>query len=309
LARKVGAEDLKFDQIDLVALPNSRVVAAGAKYEADLFIAASSSAAENPGMTFNGKEIKVVNGKGKIEFTAQGGGYDKDGIAKKSYIATVTLKDSVYKDTIEYFVAKPVIQVQSASVQALYLNCGNELQVNCPQLGSAYSPTFTATGAQTIKGAKTGQVTVVPSAADVNLNVYNSGNLLGTEPFKVRRIPKPEIRLYNRGREVNVKQGETVSALRQLDIKAIPDESFKTFLPKDARYRVTGWEVTLARGKRPVAPPSKVTNESLAVGTLMQKAKEGDRIVVEVKQVQRMNFRGQTENVNVGNVIFNIPLN
>jgi hypothetical protein len=183
------------------------------------------------------------------------------------------------------------------------------LQVNCPQLGSAYSPTFTATGAQTIKGAKTGQVTVVPSAADVNLNVYNSGNLLGTEPFKVRRIPKPEIRLYNRGREVNVKQGETVSALRQLDIKAIPDESFKTFLPKDVRYRVTGWEVTLARGKRPVAPPSKVTNESLAVGTLMQKAKEGDRIVVEVKQVQRMNFRGQTENVNVGNVIFNIPLN
>ena len=97
LAREVGAEDLKFDQIDLVALPNSRVVAAGAKYEADLFIAASSSAAENPDMTFNGEEIKVVNGKGKIEFMAKGGNYDKDGIAKKSYIATVTLKDSVYQ--------------------------------------------------------------------------------------------------------------------------------------------------------------------------------------------------------------------
>ena len=107
LAEKVGAKDLKFDQINLVALPNSRVVAAGAKYEADLFIAASSSAAENPAMTFNGKEVNVVGGKGKIEFTAQGGGYDKDGIAKKSYIATVELKDSVYKDTIEYFVAKP----------------------------------------------------------------------------------------------------------------------------------------------------------------------------------------------------------
>ena len=309
LARDVGAEDLKFDQIDLVALPNSRVVAAGAKYEADLFIAASSSAAENPDMTFNGKEIKVVNGKGKIEFMAKGGNYDKDGIAKKSYIATVTLKDSVYRDTIEYFVAKPVIQVQSASVQALYLNCGNELQINCPQLGSAYSPTFTATGAQTIKGAKTGQVTVVPNAAEVKLNVYNSGNLLGSEPFKVRRVPKPSIKLFNRGKEVNVKQGENISALRQLNIKAIPDESFKTFLPKDARYRVTGWEVTLARGKRPVAPPSKVTTETLTVGSLMQKAKAGDRVVVEVKRVQRMNFRGKTENVNVGNVFFNVPLN
>ena len=66
LARDVGAEDLKFDQIDLVALPNSRVVAAGAKYQADLFIAASSSAAENPDMTFNGKDIEVINGKGRL---------------------------------------------------------------------------------------------------------------------------------------------------------------------------------------------------------------------------------------------------
>jgi hypothetical protein len=115
--------------------------------------------------------------------------------------------------------------------------------------------------------------------------------------------------LYNRGKEVNIKQGENISALRQLNIKAIPDESFKTFLPKDARYRITGWEVTLARGKRPVAPPAKVTSETLTVGTLMQKAKAGDRIVVEVKRVQRMNFQGKTENVNVGNVIFNIPLN
>jgi len=309
LAEKVGAKDLKFDQISLVALPNSRVVAAGAKYEADLFIAASSSAAENPAMTFNGKEVNVVGGKGKIEFTAQGGGYDKDGIAKKSYIATVELKDSVYKDTIEYFVAKPVIQVQSASVQALYLNCGNELQINCPQLGSAYSPNFTASGANTIRGAKTGMVTVVPNSAEVKLNVYNSGNLLGTENFKVRRIPKPTIKLYNRGKEVNVKQGENISGLRQLNIKAIPDESFKTFLPKDARYRVTGWELTLARGKRPVQPPSKVSKESMSVGGMMQKARPGDRIVVEVKRVSRMNFQGKTENVNVGNVFFNVPLN
>jgi len=309
LARDVGAQDLKFDLIDLVALPNSRVVAAGAKYEAELFIAASSSAAENPDMTFNGKEIEVINGKGKISFLAKAVNYDKDGISKQRYIATVTLKDSVYRDTIEYFVARPVIQIQSASVQALYLNCGNELQVNCPQLGSAYSPTFTATGASTIRGAKTGQVTLVPNAADVKLNVYNSGTLLGTENFKVRRVPKPTIRLYNRGKEVNIKQGENISGLRQLNIKAIPDESFKTFLPKDARYRITGWEVTLARGKRPVAPPSKVTKETLTIGTLMQKAKPGDRVVIEVKRVQRMNFRGKTENVNMGNVFFNIPLN
>ena len=309
LARDVGAADLKFDQISLVALPNSRVVAAGAKYEADLFISAASSGIQNPEMTFNGKEINVEAGKGKISFTASGGNYDKEGVAKKSYIATVKLKDSVYMDTITYFVARPVIQVQSAAVQALYLNCGNEMQVNCPQLGTSYKPTFKATGASSIPGAKTGLVTLVPNAKEVKLNVYNGGNLLGTETFKVRRVPKPEIRLTSRGKAINAKSGESISALRSLDIAAIPDADFKAFLPKDARYRVTGWEVTLARGKRPVGPPQKLSKQKASLGALMQKAKPGDRIVVEVKRVQRMNFRNQTENVSIGTSTFVVPLN
>lgn len=312
LARKVGAADLKFDNILAMVRPESKIVAAGTKYEADMFIAASSSAV-TPTMKLNGTSIPVENGLGKVEFIAKADNYDKDGLAKKTYTAEITIDvpgggDTTYTNTIEYFVARPVIQVQSASVQALYLNCGNELNIQIPALGSSYNPSFSATGASAIEGSQKGLVTVVPTAADVTLNVSSNGNYIGSEKFRVRRIPLPTIKALSGGRELNLKSGVSAPGPRSLEIKAIPDQSFAEFLPKDARYRVSQWEVTLARGARPVKT-ERVTAETINLSSFAALARPGDRIVIEVKQVQRMNFRGNVENVNVGSEIIQIPLN
>jgi hypothetical protein len=102
--------------------------------------------------------------------------------------------------------------------------------------------------------------------------------------------------------------GEGIARLRSIDVKAVPDESFAQFLPKDARYRVTRWEVTLARGSRPVGQPKRVTSESASLADFASRARPGDRLVIEVKQVQRMNFRGQVENVNIGTFTSVVPL-
>lgn len=310
LARKVGAGDLKFDVINLVALPESRIVAAGAKYKADLFIAASSSAAENPEMTYEGKPISVEDGKGKIEFVATPGAYDKDGLARKTFKATVTLKDSVYSGEIEYFVARPVIQVQSAALNTLYLNCGNKLNVLVPALGASYNPSFSATGASLLTGSEKGVVTVVPSAPKVKLTVRNDGNLIGDVDFNVQRIPKPEIQYYNGSRPVNSKQGESVSTFRMIRAQALAEDNFKAQLPDDSQYRITNWTITLVRGARPVGPPVRATSEQVNITQLMSQARAGDRLLVEIDKVMRRNFRGNTEEVNVGTeAIMSIPLN
>ncbi|MDN4166148.1 gliding motility protein GldM [Cytophagales bacterium LB-30] len=313
LARKVGAEDVKFDKVIPMVLPESKIVAAGAKYQAEMFIAASSSGI-TPTMKYDGKDIPVTDGKGKVEFTATPGTYDADGYAKKTFKAEITVKlpggrDTTYTNNIEYFVTKPVIQIQSASVSALYLNCGNELNVQVPALGAAYDPSFQTTGGTNEKGAKKGLVTIVPNSKEVKLSVYNGGNLLGTETFKVRPIPKPEITVTAGGKPVNEKMGESITKLRRLEIKAVPDEGFASFLPKDAQYRVTEAEVTLARGSRPVAGPMKVTNEVADLSSFQGPAKPGDRIVVEIKDVKRRNYKGSVENVNMGVQIKQIPLN
>ena len=314
LARQVGAADMKFDNIVAMVRPESNVVAAGTKYKADLFIAASSSAV-SPVMTVNGKEIPVEGGMGKVEFMASANKYDNDNRAEQKYKAAITVeqggKKETYEETFSYFVTKPVIQVQSQSVQALYLNCGNELQINVPALGTSYNPSFSASGASAIPGKKTGAVTVIPQAKNVALTVSSGGNKIGTENFSVKLIPTPSIEVFGPGNKaIDFKRGEAINRLRTITVKAIPDESFATFLPKDARYRVVDAEVVLARGSRPV-DKANLSKESANLSSLMAKAKPGDRLVVDIKKVQRMNFQGKTEDVAIGKSasVVQIPLN
>ncbi len=308
LAQKVGAGDLKFDLIQLVALPESKVVAAGAKYKADLIVAASSSA-EDPEMSLNGNNLPTENGKGKIEFTATPGAYDKDGLVRKTYEASAKLKDSVYSNSIEYFVAKPVIQVQSAALSTLYLNCGNKLNVSVPALGTSYNPSFNVTGGTSIASKEIGVVTVVPNAPKVKLGVSSNGNKIGDVEFDVQRIPSPTVQVFNGAKPVNKKQGESISALRILRTAAIAEDNFKKQLPEDSQYKVTQWTIRLARGPRPIGQPIRATAETVNLSQLMNDARPGDRLVVEINQVLRRNFRGSTEEVRLPEITEVIPLN
>lgn len=312
LAAEVGAADLKFDKIFLMVKPESKVVAAGTKYTADMFITAASSAVQ-PTMKLNGKDIEVEDGFGKIEFMASAGAYDKEGNAKKSYIGEITLSqpgkpDTTFVDTIEYIVQKPVMQIQSASVQALYLNCGNELDVQVPALGTNYNPSFNTKGAQSFAGSQRGQVTVVPKAAKVTLSVSSNGNLIGAQDFKVKRIPKPEIKVYSGGREVDQKRGVKTPP-RSIKLQAVADESFAQFLPKDAKFRVAEADVTLVRSGRAVVPV-KAKGPDVNLSRMASQARSGDAIVIEIKKVQRRNFKGEVEDFpNFAPRILNIRIN
>ena len=110
-------------------------------------------------------------------------------MAWKSWKGAITIqdpltgKDKVLEHTEEYFVANPVLQVQSASVSALYLNCGNFLNINCPALGTEYKPTFRATGATATNGAKKGEVTIVPNAPKVVITVSSGGTKIDALKF------------------------------------------------------------------------------------------------------------------------------
>lgn len=312
LASKLGAGDVKFDNIFPLVKPQSNTVAAGSTYNAELLVAASSSAVE-PEMTIDGKRIPVNAGVGKISFLATPGTYDQNGLAKKIFKAAIKLKvpggESVITKDIEYFVAKPVIQVQSAAVSALYLNAGNELMIQVPALGVNYNPTFKAEGAAVVPGQGKGLVTLIPNAKEVKLSVYNNGNLLDAISFKVRTIPRPEIQITSGGKPINERQGVVAPGPRKIEVKVVPDESFLSFLPKDARYRVAEWEVTLARGSRPIQTKKINNQQEATLNDFAALAQSGDRIVIEIKKVERLNYKNEIETVNLGTVVHNIPIN
>ena len=313
LSDRVGGTIIVFDKIGAFASAESNTVAAGTKYKAELFLTASASGL-NPSMTLNGSPLAVgPDGRAKVEFTARPGNFDKDGNANSSWTGTVRFKqngrDTTFKVTMPYTVTKPVMQIQSASVQALYFRCGNKLSVNVPALGAQYDPSFSATGAATIKGAAKGEVTLVPNASEVTLSVSSGGNPIGSQKFEVRRIPKPDIQCWVGGRPANEKQGTPITAVRNMNMKAIPDASFATFLPEDAKFRVSRYEVTLVRGKRPAMATINVSGPTVDLSSVVNSAREGDRLYIEVKGVQRQNFQGNVEDVQMPNKSFNIPLN
>jgi gliding motility-associated protein GldM len=308
LSGLVGAKDISFQNIQPMLLPESQVVAAGAKYKAKMFVTATAVGA-TPTMSYNGVTVPVdADGVGTFEFVAKADKYDANGQQARAINAEIILDGQKYSQSFEYIVAKPVIQIQSASVQALYRNCGNKLDVQVPALGAAYNPSFRAKGG-TIQGGKGGKVTIIPISPTVELSVYSSETFIGTEKFRVKPIPKPELSLTSGGREIDLKKGVS-QVPREVSLEAVPDADFAQFLPEDARYRVTKWEVTLARGPRGIET-KQVSGTKADLSSFVSKARPGDRIVVEAKEVQRMNFKGEREDVSIGvnTAIKSVPIN
>ncbi len=309
LAAKVGAKEVKFDKVFAQVSANANTVVAGMEYEAEVFIAATSSGF-TPRMSLNGASLPVKDGRGQIKFKATGGEYDRNGLSKKTYTASVSYMsptgpktESIVK---EYFVLKPTYNIETATLPALYLGCANRLSIVSPGLGALWNPSFSAEGGDAIAGER-GKVTIVPSSSNVTLNVSNGGTLLGKETFRVRRVPRPEIKVYGNGGELDEKRGASASGLRVIEARALADESFKATNPEDAQFRVSEIYVALARGTKKVGDVSG--SGSVNISALAAQAQAGDRYYIEVKGVQRKNFRGTVESIPVGNVIKNIPLN
>lgn len=310
LASQVGLKEIKFDEIFAVVIPDSRSVVAGQTYKAEVAIGAYSKSI-TPRISINGAGLPVKEGRGLYEIRANGGEFDKNGQLKRSYKAVVSYPapDGSMK-TVEkeetYTVLKPSVQVKTASMPALYFKCANRLETYSPGLGSLYSPSFNGSGAEFISGGQ-GKVTIVPNAGNVSMNVVNDGITLETLPFKVRPIPKPTLKAYNGGTVIDERRGSSAAGLRNIEIRAISDESFKATNPEDAAFRVSEYEIALARGTRKVT--GKTCGGQCNISDLAQQAQPGDRYVIIVRKVERKNFKGEVEAVNMGEPIFNIPLN
>jgi gliding motility-associated protein GldM len=313
LLSDAGIGKVSFDNMVPMVRTKSSVVAAGAKYEADLFISASSSSF-TPDMYKDGQKLELFNDPsgvrmGKIQFTATGGGYDpKTLLAKKTFKAEIKLPDTTLTELVEYYVAQPVIKVTTGNAPTLYMNCGNFVNIEVPSLGTDYNPSFNGQGASIIKGDKPGKVTIIPTQRKISVSVSNAGTLIGSQPFDVNPIPLPRYIIKdNSGREVDKKLGVKGGSLTGLRVVPEPDENFKNAVPKDAVYRIRSMEVIHARGATPVNRMN-ASNEVLDLGPWRAQFKPGDRIVIEIKTVTRRTYQGQDEKVEVRNEVHNVPI-
>jgi gliding motility-associated protein GldM len=313
IAQKVGIDDYPIDRLTPVVKPKSDFVVAGTKYEAEMFMAASSSSLR-PEMEMGGQKLQVgEDGRGALNFMATGGNYRPDGTIKKTWTGKIKMKrpngtDTVYNVEHEYVVVKPVIQVQTGNVPLLYRNCGNKLDVLVPALGASYKPSFRVEGASVIEGSRPGLITLVPTAARVNLDVSNQGTMLGRESFGVKLIPLPSIEVKVNNRKVSPVAGLLANEVRSVSVRVVPEKGFAEALPEDARYYLSEGKIMLARGRKEVKS-ILISGQNINITPLIPEMRAGDRLVVEVTKVKRLNFRNQTEDVSIPNYYETIVLN
>ncbi|MCU0393141.1 MAG: gliding motility protein GldM, partial [Thermoflexibacter sp.] len=167
--------------------------------------------------------------------------------------------------------------------------------------------TFSATGGDVQTTGQKGIITIIPNNAQVDLVVKNKGFLIGNQKFRVKRIPLPTIQFFDGARQLDIVRGG--NAPRNIVIKAIADADFKEFLPEDARYKVTNVEVTLARGRQMLKNQRFTDGSNINLSSFASDARAGDRLIVQVHEVKRMNFRNQVETVSgLGLQIINYPI-
>ncbi|MBC8111952.1 MAG: gliding motility protein GldM [Verrucomicrobia bacterium] len=291
---KLGKVEITPDKIQVGMSAKSQYVAAGTTYEAKMFLAAGFSNAQQV-MTYNGANVPVEGGQGTVKFKAQGGAYNAEGIMKTSWKGTIKFKttsgrDTTFAQTFEYFVVRPTVQYNSASVNALYLGCANDLSVQVPAMGADYDPIFNAGNAQVIKGPQRGFITVVPqSVNDVTLNTSSGGALLDSKKFPVRLVPKPTVTVLSGAAPINQRGGVAAPGPALLQATAAADESFN--LPRDNKFSVTSWTVALTRGQKTIAQQS-FTGQIANIGNLKNQARPGDVLLIQVNEVGRLNFSG-----------------
>lgn len=279
-----------------IVLPESNIVTAGLDFNAQAFLTLGNSSL-SPGVKINGQVVDVVNGRGlySIKTSAAQSEYDANGIAKKSFEVEITSDDGTGKQitrstTHDYYVAQPVIDVRSQSVDILYLNCSNDLNINVPALGPAYQPTFRVTGGSLTQGSRKGEVSIVPTNRAVKIDVTSAGQYIGFREFEARNVPLPVLDVRVNGNPYNPNAGLDEFPTT-LDLRLNSDAGFAEKYPNDANFYVIKGEVILSRGatRKAVLPIDGLTTD-VDLSSMRSRMASGDKLVLSIEQIVRVNY-------------------
>jgi gliding motility-associated protein GldM len=311
ITNSLGSFIFQADKLMARVAASSNVVAAGTKFEADLFIASASSGAELR-MTADGRSVPVVDGFGKIEFpVAPASSYDDRGLARRTLRGEIIVPiggvDSLISVDYEYYVAQPLIKVSSVVVNQLYAECANDLNIDVPALGNSYAPEFAVSGGQAIKGQRAGDVTIIPGrSGKVNIGVSSGGNRIGSVEYDIRPVPAPTIVPYNGDTPIDLQSPFPFPGPRSLQIRAVPEPTFAQTMARDSNFEVTAGEVRLVRNDVPRASV-RISGRNVSTSSLLAEAQAGDKLVVIVNEVTRTNFQGN-KIANPFNAVYTISI-
>lgn len=244
LFEKVGETTILFDKFQPAVIPSSTYLLQGEKFEAQIYLAASSSMSR-PTITLGGRALPLdANGMATYSETASG-------VGERKISGTITTKDSYgntksYPYETKYTVATrpdhaPVVSADKMNV--FYIGVENPITASITGIrDDAVSVSISGGGGQVRKAGGAGQYVVTvstPGKANVNLSGKSKDGspVSGQKEFRVKYIPDPIPELGGKSGGA-LKTGELKA---QMGIAAVlKDFDF------DAKFQVEGFEITLA---------------------------------------------------------------
>ncbi len=230
-----------------------------------------------------GETEKLVEYSGQYDFTQIGG--ETIGLPVKG----------------TFRVKRPDIVATSEAMSALYRRSNNAIRIDVPGLENRELKL--QLGKTSIEGRS---IVISPAGQDATVRVFlkddeNGDVFLGSKQFVVIDPPRPELSVTNAGRKIN--NGDNLPKARaSLEFKVEPDQEFARRYPKDARYRVGKATVYLRKG---LTASKKIGSfnldgSKLVLTKALRSAKPGDRVLIELEGITRINHRGASIPVQLG---------
>ncbi|MEL7531868.1 MAG: GldM family protein, partial [Bacteroidota bacterium] len=305
---RLGVATFKVDKVVAIDAPTSAIVPAGLQYQTNLYVAMSSTAIKPKFSSSNGSIKTAEDGNSALLTIPASGSVipknGKEGIQK--YTASIQVPKATGGFDIlpvegQFTVRKPEIVITSAAIQVLYLQCGNDVNIDVPALGDQYKPVITASSAQVIPSKSVAKkFRIVPTAKTCRVTVNSNTNgqkiKIGDVDYKVIRPPKPTIDMAVNGKPTS---GATpVPKTSRVQVRLVPDSDFRSNLPEDARYMISSIDVL---AQLSLGPPTKVNSVSasgkdatkaiaVSLGTQVRQARPGTKVYIRINNIYRINF-------------------
>ncbi|MCU0390775.1 MAG: hypothetical protein MUE81_06620 [Thermoflexibacter sp.] len=189
----------------------------------------------------------------------------------------------------------------------LYQSCGNEVAINIENYPYLENIRFEVEGGELIKGQLANILTIIPKDKEVIIKAFEGEKLISESRHRVVLLPLPTINVFFDGFAFNPRQVYTKEHLDSLYVRIFIQPQIAERIPKDMRYKVADLEIVLLRGTQ-VVSELLVQNEFVDLRELLKSAQVGDFLSVEVKNIKRMNFRGEIEVISFDQSLFTIQI-
>lgn len=277
LAKEAGDVQVKFDEIQAIAVPKTSYALAGQKIEASIMLAAYNKAVNPQVTSSSGRVTKVENGVATWEVAA-------GGVGLQTVRGQVTLDMGGRTETrsyeFQYMVGSTGASIQLDKMNVFYIGVPNPITVTAAGY-SLEDVSVNIPGATVTPGAAKGQFTVTVDKpgkimAAINAKEANGTKQVGSMEVRVKFIPDPVAKVGGKiggalpANQFKVQRG-IVASLDNFDF--------------DARFVVTSYQFSMLPKRGELIGPFQVNSplfdNNKQVADAINRAKPGDRIYLE----------------------------